>query len=590
MTCAKRYKIERKVAEHRRKEKKKAKNNPHKSKLRKDPGIPSLWPFKGQLLSKIEEQKRKVEEEKKRQKEDRHKQFDKNRNLNFSSLAKDASERSEAFEQNASSEDEEGLSKVVDAAAVGHKDNSRKAYYKEFRKVIEAADVILEILDARDPLGCRTKQVEKMINSSGSSKRIILILNKIDLIPRENVMQWLSYLRREYPTVAFKSSTQIQRKNLGHAAGSIVTASNNILNGNECLGADMLIKLLKNYSRNCNIKTSITVGIIGFPNVGKSSVINSLKRSRVCGVGATPGLTKSAQEIHLDKNIKLLDSPGIVFSRDQFDDNCIGILLRNCVKVELLSDPIKPVEVIVSRCDPKQLMSRYNVPMFRDAREFLILLARQRGKLGRGGVPCLESAARTILHDWNSGKIPYYTTPPATPKNNSIIDSTIVATWGKEFDLEGVCNDAEEKVLLEGVKSKGEFGGGAIVMSGEEPPEIEMEMFDGDESDESQSYMDEDVPEAVAIKSIEGSSGPIISQFKSSTKGEKSKEKQNLFTALELEINPQIAKDRKKDIKKRKKALKKIQKRVTFEDTVDDMEGYRASAPVTGEHDDEEDL
>lgn len=60
-------------------------------------------------------------------------------------------------------------------------------------------------------------------------------------------------------------------------------------------GADALIKLLKNYCRNKDLKTSIHVGVIGFPNVGKSSLINSLKRSKVCGVGATPGFTKTAQ-------------------------------------------------------------------------------------------------------------------------------------------------------------------------------------------------------------------------------------------------------------------------------------------------------
>jgi len=165
----------------------------------------------------------------------------------------------------------------------------------------------------------------------------------LDLVPRENIMQWLIYLRKEFPTIAFKSSTQSQRKNLGHASASVSTASNNKLqHSNECLGADMLIKLLKNYSRSSNIKTSITVGVIGFPNVGKSSIINSLKRSKVCDVGAIPGLTKSAQEIHLDKNIKLLDCPGIVFTRDQWGDRYAEILLRNCIKVELLDDPIPP--------------------------------------------------------------------------------------------------------------------------------------------------------------------------------------------------------------------------------------------------------
>ena len=100
------------------------------------------------------------------------------------------------------------------------------------------------------------------------------------------------------------------------------------MRGAGCLGADTLLQLLKNYTRNLNIKTSITVGVIGLPNVGKSSLINSLKRARVAQVGNTPGVTRAVQEVHLDRNIKLLDSPGIVFSAA--DD--AGAALRNCVK------------------------------------------------------------------------------------------------------------------------------------------------------------------------------------------------------------------------------------------------------------------
>lgn len=162
-------------------------------------------------------------------------------------------------------------------------------------------------------------------------------------MPKENVEQWLKYLRNEYPTIAFKASTQHQRDNLGQSNVSTDAASTKMLNSAECLGADSLVKLLKNYCRNVNIKTSITVGIVGYPNVGKSSVINSLKRSKVCGVGSTPGFTKVAQQITLDKNIKLLDCPGIVFAQQGQDgQNAAEITLRNCVKVELLDDPVAP--------------------------------------------------------------------------------------------------------------------------------------------------------------------------------------------------------------------------------------------------------
>ena len=169
------------------------------------------------------------------------------------------------------------------------------------------------------------------------------------MVPREVVEQWLKHLRNEFPTIAFKASTQSQRQNLGHASLSTDIASEALISSSECLGADNLIKLLKNYCRNANIKTSITVGVVGFPNVGKSSVINSLKRSKVCNVGSTPGVTKVAQHIQLDKNIKLLDCPGIVFSRSSRDGDEAEVLLRNCVKVELVEDPIAP-GLCLSRC------------------------------------------------------------------------------------------------------------------------------------------------------------------------------------------------------------------------------------------------
>jgi hypothetical protein len=173
-------------------------------------------------------------------------------------------------------------------------------------------------------------------------------------VPREVVAQWLTYLRNEFPVIAFKSSTQNQATHLkqhhakavgGHSSGA-----------GACFGAPTMLALLGNYCRNLNIRTAIRVGVVGYPNVGKSSLINSLKRARVCGVGATPGFTKQCQEISLDKHVKLIDSPGIVFDGS-------GDVLRNCVKIETLADPITPVESILARCDPAQIMERYMVPV-----------------------------------------------------------------------------------------------------------------------------------------------------------------------------------------------------------------------------------
>lgn len=93
-------------------------------------------------------------------------------------MVKNAEKRSQEFDDTVQT-GTDGDKTIVDAAATGQKDNSKKAYYREFRKVLENADVILEVLDARDPLGTRTRSVERMVMDSGLDKKIILVMNKI---------------------------------------------------------------------------------------------------------------------------------------------------------------------------------------------------------------------------------------------------------------------------------------------------------------------------------------------------------------------------------------------------------------------------
>ncbi|KAJ3085993.1 Guanine nucleotide-binding protein-like 3, partial [Quaeritorhiza haematococci] len=502
LSASKRYKIERKVAEHRRKLRKEAKkgNLPGKNKLKKDPGIPNLFPLKEKILHEIQDAKQKAELEK-QQKRAEAKALKalklKGGDSKLAALAQDAARRGDAFDASAAQHNAaNGAYADYTASVDGVKDNSMKAYYKEFRKVVEAADVILEVLDARDPLGCRPKAVEEMILNSGINKRIILVLNKIDLVPREVVEQWLKYLRNEFPTVAFKASTQSQRSNLGQSSVNPNLATESLLNSSECLGADTLIQLLKNYCRNAHIKTSISVGVVGFPNVGKSSVINSLKRSRVCGVGSTPGLTKSTQEIALDKNIKLLDCPGIVFGKALSNQDQAEVALRNCVKVELLSDPISPVELILSRCNREQLMLLYNIPYFQTVNDFLIHIARIRGRLKKGGVPDLENAARVVLRDWNAGRIAFYTVPPTDSgvAVTSHVASSVVQAWSQEFELPQIV-EVEGKQVLSNVKKLSDMGGKLLKMN-ESAATVDVDMDaqvdEEDEDEEDEDVMDDD--------------------------------------------------------------------------------------------------
>jgi nuclear GTP-binding protein len=257
------------------------------------------------------------------------------------------------------------------------------------------------------------------------------VLNKVDLVPEGVLAKWITYLKNEFPTVPFKSSTQNQADRL-QVRGDAIGGKHS--GGKACFGAPALMSLLGNYCRSLNLKRSIRVGVVGYPNVGKSSLINSLKRSRVCGVGSTPGFTKSCQEIALDKHVQLIDSPGIIFGSDSQSGS--SLVLRNCVRVETLADPITPVGAIIARCGQDTMRETYAVPKYGSTAEFLALLARRMGRLLKGGDPDCAAAARVVLNDWNCGKISFFSEPPETHTMPAHISASVVCGWGEAFDLD----------------------------------------------------------------------------------------------------------------------------------------------------------
>lgn len=485
MSTKRRHNIQKKVREHNRKQKQENARNPNKKKYKKDPGIPNLCPFKEQVLKEVENRKQKQEEEKQRRKENRQKEVNKKRNLQ--SLQQDATKRGKEHERKmAHVKMTEDLEKTLKYPL----ETSRKAYYKEFKKVVDNSDVILEVLDARDPLGCRCFKVEEAVLSAGSNKKIVLVLNKIDLVPPPVVEKWLKHLRNEFPTIAFKASTQTQKQHLAQSKIPTSLATSDLLSTSKCMGAATLMKLLGNYCRNQNIRTSITVGVVGFPNVGKSSIINSLKRSKSCTVGATPGVTKNVQEIQLDKHVRLLDSPGIVMDAGTSD---VSIILRNCVKVESLDDVVTPVEAILKRCNKQQVMEKYRIPDYRGTHDFLCELAKRKGKLKKGGVPDVNAAAKAILCDWNSGKIVFYTHPPEQHSLPAHLSAEIVQRWGTEFDLASL--EKEESEEMRNVKELTQSLEDALVLMSSKPSEIcavDEEMDDSAEEDCEDEESDDD--------------------------------------------------------------------------------------------------
>ncbi len=188
------------------------------------------------------------------------------------------------------------------------------------------------------------------------------------------------------------------------------------MTSNKSVGGEKLLELLKNYCRVAGGgKRSITVGIVGFPNVGKSSIINSLKRGKVVGVSSTPGFTKGLQEICLDKDIKLLDSPGVVLSKEREE-----AVLHNVIRTEEIKDPVEVVRLIMTKVSVKTFKETYGLgdQSWETIERFLYYVGDKMKKYKKGGVVDFDKVARLVVKDWNDGKLKYYTVPPGMESND----------------------------------------------------------------------------------------------------------------------------------------------------------------------------
>lgn len=171
-----------------------------------------------------------------------------------------------------------------------------KRIWGELWKVVDSSDVVVEVLDARDPMGTRARHVEAHLRKNARHKHLVFVLNKCDLIPVWATARWVKVLSAEAPTLAFHAS---------------------ITNP---FGKGALIQLLRQFARLHTDRRQISVGFIGYPNVGKSSVINTLAGKKACMVAPIPGETKVWQYIRLMRNIFLVDCPGVVYDAENASD------------------------------------------------------------------------------------------------------------------------------------------------------------------------------------------------------------------------------------------------------------------------------
>ena len=156
-------------------------------------------------------------------------------------------------------------------------------------------------------------------------------------------------------------------------------------------------------------KKQISVGFIGYPNVGKSSIINTLKKKQVCKVAPIPGETKVWQYITLLRNIYLIDCPGIV---PPTGDSDADIVIKGVVRAEKLAEPEMVVPELLERVKKEYLVKTYGIGEWADWEDFLDKLAKKYGKLLKKGEGNMRQAAVMLINDVQRGKVPYFVPPP----------------------------------------------------------------------------------------------------------------------------------------------------------------------------------
>ena len=327
--------------------------------------------------------------------------------------------------------------------------------WRQLWRVIERSDIVVQIVDARNPLLYRSIDLERYVHEVDESKINLLLINKSDLLTVEQRSLWADYFQSNRITYRFWSaewawsdccdSTELEDSHDHHRRPLQETELDESI---RIATRDELLDTFEQLRSSTGRESSITVGMVGYPNVGKSSTINALYGEKKVAVAATPGKTKHFQTLIINDRLCLCDCPGLVFPT--VTSTKAELVVNGILSIDQLRDYIGPVSLICQRIPRPLLQLTYGIrlplssssslsnpydddySLSKPHMEFeqdpslhwygstsstphglLTIIASMRGFMKAGhGMPDESRAARLILKDYVNGKLLYCHPPP----------------------------------------------------------------------------------------------------------------------------------------------------------------------------------
>jgi len=260
---------------------------------------------------------------------------------------------------------------------------------RQMQEDIKLIDVVVELLDARIPKSSRNPDIDEL---AGKRARVVL-LNKYDLAQEEETKRWKEFLEKEGCFVALVNAKS------GAGVKSV-----------QAVIREACREKIERDRKRGILNRPVRAMVVGIPNVGKSTFINSFAGKACTKTGNKPGVTKGKQWIRLNKNVELLDTPGILWPK--FEDPQVGKNLAyiGSIRDEIFSVSELALSLIVQLTEQNGGMLAEKYGVVEEAGEtgaihLLEQFAAKRGCLQKGGEPDTEKAAALLLDDFRNGRV-----------------------------------------------------------------------------------------------------------------------------------------------------------------------------------------